>query len=196
MQVAIVKYNAGNICSVENALKRVGVSPVITDNKETLQAADKVIFPGVGEAASTMQYLKQHRLDELIKGLGQPVLGICIGMQLMCRHSEEGNTDCLNIFDTEVKRFIPTPQQRKVPHMGWNTIEQVDTEMFPAGLEKSFVYFVHSYYVPVNKYTTAVTDYITPFSAALHKDNFYASQFHIEKSGKVGERILNHFLSL
>ncbi|HIU55536.1 MAG TPA: imidazole glycerol phosphate synthase subunit HisH [Candidatus Gallibacteroides avistercoris] len=196
MQVAIVKYNAGNIYSVENALKRVGVIPVITDDKDILQTADKVIFPGVGEAASTMHYLKEHRLDELIKGLRQPVLGICIGMQLMCRHSEEGDVDCLNIFDAEVKRFVPTSQERKVPHMGWNTIERLDPAMFPADLEKSFVYFVHSYYVPLTENTTAVTNYITPFSAALHKDNFYATQFHIEKSGKVGERILNHFLSL
>ena len=196
MQVAIVKYNAGNIYSVENALKRVGVIPVITDDKDILQTADKVIFPGVGEAASTMHYLKEHRLDELIKGLRQPVLGICIGMQLMCRHSEEGDVDCLNIFDAEVKRFVPTSQERKVPHMGWNTIGQTCSPLFRGFGKEEFVYFVHSYYVPVNPDTAAVTDYIHPFSAALHKDNYYATQFHPEKSGTVGERILKNFLKL
>ena len=196
MKIAIIKYNAGNIFSVYCAMKRVGADAVITDDKETIMSADKVIFPGVGEAGTTMRYLRKEGLDKVIKGLRQPLLGICIGMQLMCRHSEEGDVDCLNIFDAEVKRFVPTSQERKVPHMGWNTIERLDPAMFPADLEKSFVYFVHSYYVPLTENTTAVTNYITPFSAALHKDNFYATQFHIEKSGKVGERILNHFLSL
>ena len=196
MQVAIVKYNAGNIYSVDCALRRVGVEPTLTDDKETLMAADKVIFPGVGEAATTMAYLKARGLDRLIRDLKQPVLGICIGMQLMCRHSEEGEVDCLGIFDADVKRFCPENHEQKVPHMGWNTVTAVDKQMFPAPLEGQYVYFVHSYYVPLTPYTTAVTDYIQPFSAALHRDNFYATQFHIEKSGTVGETIFNHFLSL
>lgn len=196
MQVAIVKYNAGNIYSVDCALRRVGVEPILTDDKETLMAADKVIFPGVGEAATTMAYLKARGLDRLICDLKQPVLGICIGMQLMCRHSEEGDVDCLGIFDADVKRFCPENHEQKVPHMGWNTVTAVDKQMFPATLEGQYVYFVHSYYVPLTPYTTAVTDYIRPFSAALHRDNFYATQFHIEKSGTVGETIFNHFLSL
>ena len=196
MKVAIVKYNAGNIYSVDCALRRVGVEAEITDNKEILMSADKVIFPGVGEAASTMHNLKKNNLDSLIKYLKQPVLGICIGMQLMCRHSEEGDVDCLNIFDVEVKRFHTESTEYKIPHMGWNTVRNVDMHMFPQHIENQYVYFVHSYYVPVCEYTTAETEYILPFSAALHKDNFYASQFHIEKSGAVGEDIFNHFLSL
>ena len=196
MKVAIVKYNAGNIYSVDCALRRVGVEAEITDNKEILMSADKVIFPGGGEAASTMHYLKENNLDSLIKDLKQPVLGICIGMQLMCRHSEEGDVDCLNIFDVEVKRFHTESTEYKIPHMGWNTVKNVDMRMFPQHIENQYVYFVHSYYVPVCEYTTAETEYILPFSAALHKDNFYASQFHIEKSGAVGEDIFNHFLSL
>lgn len=196
MKIAIIKYNAGNIYSVDCALKRVGVEAIITDDKEVIATADKVIFPGVGEAASTMKYLQQHRLDEVIVNLKQPVLGICIGMQLMCCSSEEGNVPCLGIFDVDVKRFQPTEAHYKVPHMGWNTVTQVDTAMFPATLEGEYVYFVHSYYAPLCEHTTAQTDYITPFSAALHKDNFYATQFHIEKSGAVGETILNHFLAL
>lgn len=196
MQVAIVKYNAGNIYSVDCALRRVGIEPILTDDKETLMSADKVIFPGVGEAATTMAYLKARGLDRLICDLKQPVLGICIGMQLMCRHSEEGDVDCLGIFDADVKRFRPENHEQKVPHMGWNTVSAVDTHMFPASLEGEYVYFVHSYYVPLSPYTTAVTDYIQPFSAALHRDNFYATQFHIEKSGTMGEAIFKHFLSL
>ena len=196
MKVAIVKYNAGNIYSVDCALRRVGVEAEITDNKEILMSADKVIFPGVGEAASTIHYFKKNNLDSLIKDLKHPVLGICIGMQLMCRHSEEGDVDCLNIFDVEVKRFHTESTEYKIPHMGWNTVRNVDMHMFPQHIENQYVYFVHSYYVPVCEYTTAETEYILPFSAALHKDNFYASQFHIEKSGAVGEDIFNHFLSL
>lgn len=196
MKVAIVKYNAGNIYSVDCALRRVGVEAEITDNKEILMSADKIIFPGVGEAASTMRYLKKNNLDSLIKDLKQPVLGICIGMQLMCRHSEEGDVDCLNIFDVDVKRFHTESTEYKIPHMGWNTVRNVDMRVFPQNIENRYVYFVHSYYVPVCEYTTAETEYILPFSAALHKDNFYASQFHIEKSGAVGEDIFNHFLSL
>lgn len=196
MKVAIIKYNAGNIYSVDHALKRLGVNAVITADKEELLSADKVIFPGQGEASTTMAYLRQHRLDELILDIKQPLFGICIGMQLMCRHSEEGNTDCLGIFDAEVKRFIPEKHEDKIPHMGWNNIYDLNPKLLPASIENEFVYFVHSYYVPMNEYTAATTNYIQPFSAALQKDNYYACQFHPEKSGKVGEAILNQFLSL
>ena len=194
MKVAVVKYNAGNIRSVDYALKRLGVEAVITADEAVLRAADKVIFPGVGEAETTMDFLRAGGMDRLIKELRQPVLGICLGMQLMCRHSEEGDANCLGIFDTEVKRFIPQQHMDKVPHMGWNTITNVKGGLFNKQLENKFVYFVHSYYVPVNEYTAATTDYILPFSAALHKDNFYATQFHPEKSGSVGEVILKNFL--
>ena len=196
MKIAIVKYNAGNIYSVDHALKRLGVNAVITDNKEELMSADKIIVPGQGEASTTMAYLKQHRLDEVIKNLKQPLFGICIGMQLMCRHSEEGDTECLGIFDTEVKRFIPEKHEDKIPHMGWNSIYDLNPVLLPKSIENEFVYFVHSYYVPLNDFTAAKTDYIQPFSAALQKDNFYACQFHPEKSGKVGEEILKQFLSI
>lgn len=196
MDVAIVKYNAGNIYSVNYALKRLGIEATITADPELLNKADKVIFPGVGEAETTMNYLKEQKLDVIIKNLKQPVLGICLGMQLMCRYSEEGDVNCLGIFDTDVKRFIPQMHEDKVPHMGWNTITQVKDGLFNAELENQFVYFVHSYYVPVNEFTAATTEYIHPFSASLHKDNFYATQFHPEKSGSVGEIILNNFLKL
>jgi glutamine amidotransferase len=196
MGIAVVKYNAGNIRSVDYALKRLGVEALITADKQELTAADKVIFPGVGEAETTMKHLRETGLDEIIKNLRQPVLGICIGMQLMCRHSEEGNVNCIGIFDAEVKRFIPGKQVDKVPHMGWNTLLNTKTGLFEGFSREEFVYFVHSYYVPVNEYTIAETEYILPFSAALHKDNFYATQFHPEKSGAVGERILKNFLKL
>ena len=196
MKVAVVKYNAGNIRSVDYALKRLGVEAVITADKEILQSADKVIFPGVGEAGTTMNHLKATGLDELIKNLRQPVFGICLGMQLMCRHSEEGEVDCLNIFDVDVKRFVPQKHEDKVPHMGWNTICKTNSKLFEGFTEEEFVYFVHSFYVPVCDFTAAETDYIHPFSAALHKDNFYATQFHPEKSGKTGERILRNFLDI
>ena len=196
MKVAVVKYNAGNIRSVDYALKRLGVEAVITADKEILQSADKVIFPGVGEAGTTMNHLKATGLDELIKNLRQPVFGICLGMQLMCRHSEEGEVDCLNIFDVDVKRFVPQKHEDKVPHMGWNTIGKTNSKLFEGFTEPEFVYFVHSFYVPVCDFTAAETDYIHPFSAALHKDNFYATQFHPEKSGKTGEKILKNFLDL
>lgn len=195
MNIVIIKYNAGNIFSVEHAMKRLGVNAVVSADKELIQRADKVIFPGVGEASSTMQHLKQSGLDKIIRDLKQPVLGICLGMQLMCSHSEEGDVDCLKIFDTEVKRFIPQKHEDKVPHMGWNNLRDVKSEIFDNSLENQFVYFVHSYYVPLNENTVATTDYIQPFSAALHKDNFYATQFHPEKSGSVGEKILTNFLS-
>jgi len=196
MNVAVIKYNAGNIRSVDYALKRLGVEAVITADKEVLQAADKVIFPGVGEAETTMNFLNGGNMGQLIKELRQPVLGICLGMQLMCRHSEEGNVDCLGIFDVDVKRFVSQKHEDKVPHMGWNTITNVKGGLFNKQLENKFVYFVHSYYVPVNEYTAATTEYILPFSASLHKDNFYATQFHPEKSGSVGEVILSNFLKL
>ena len=196
MEIAVVKYNAGNIRSVDYALKRLGVEAVITADKEVLQAADKVIFPGVGEAETTMNHLKASGLDKLIKDLRQPVLGICLGMQLMCRYSEEGEVDCLNIFDVDVKKFIPIKHEDKVPHMGWNTIGNVNSGLFEGFTNDEFVYFVHSFYVPVCEFTSATTEYIHPFSAALHKDNFYATQFHPEKSGKAGERILQNFLDV
>lgn len=196
MKVAVVKYNAGNIRSVDYALKRLGVEAVITGDEEVLRSADKVIFPGVGEAATTMDFLRSHGMDRLIKDLRQPVLGICLGMQLMCSHSEEGDVDCLGIFDADVKRFVSLKHEDKVPHMGWNTIGQTNSGLFKGFDKEEFVYFVHSFYVPLSNDTAAVTDYIHPFSAALHKDNFYATQFHPEKSGTVGERILRNFLEL
>lgn len=196
MNVAIVKYNAGNIFSVDHALRRLGVEAVITADKELLAKADKVIFPGVGEAATTMRHLKEHRLDEVIRSLKQPVLGICLGMQLMCRHSEEGDVDGLGIFDTDVKLFVPARHEDKVPHMGWNTLTDTCGPLFEGLAREEFVYFVHSFYVPLNEHTAARTDYILPYSSALHKDNFHATQFHPEKSGKTGERILTNFLNL
>ena len=207
MEVVIIDYNAGNIRSVENALKRLNVEPVITADKQLIRHADKVIFPGVGEAATTMSFLQERGLDVLIKSLTQPVLGICLGMQLMCRYSEERAANCLGIFDTEVKRFESLRHEDKVPHMGWNTIYNLQNNMkvvdggmkpgsclFKGVADNSYVYFVHSYYVPVNDYTVATTDYIQPFSAAIQKDNFFATQFHPEKSGSIGEQILKNFL--
>lgn len=191
MSVAIVKYNAGNIRSVVNALKRLGVDPILTDDPVELMNADKVLFPGQGEASTAMSYLREHRLDEVIKSLTKPVLGICIGQQLLCRHSEEGDTDCLGIFDADVLRFRPKRHEDKVPAMGW---QEVVTQ-HPAPISQYF-YFVHSYYVPLCKWTIAEADYILPYSAALHKDNFWSTQFHPEKSGKAGEDILKRFLSL
>lgn len=196
MEIAIVKYNAGNIRSVIGALGRLGINPLLTDNEEELRRADKVIFPGVGEASTTMEYLKARGLDRIIKDLKQPVLGICLGQQLMCSHSQEGDTDCLGIFDVPVLKFIPDKHEDKVPHMGWNTIETNRNGLF-AGFDKpEYVYFVHSFYVPVCEWTAAKTEYILPFSASLQKDNFYATQFHPEKSGATGERILKNFLDI
>ncbi|MBR1542438.1 MAG: imidazole glycerol phosphate synthase subunit HisH [Bacteroidaceae bacterium] len=199
MRIAIIDYNAGNIRSVENALRRLGVEPVITADKQLISEADKVIFPGVGEAATTMSFLRHENMDTLIKGLKQPVLGICLGMQLMCKHSEEGDTDCLGIFDAEVRQFVSQRHEDKVPHMGWNTLYDMKADNYGKSLfmdvaEEAYVYFVHSYYVPVGDYTAATTDYILPFSAAIQQDNFYATQFHPEKSGSVGEQILKNFL--
>ena len=196
MRVAIVKYNAGNICSVLNALKRLGVEPLLTDDPEQLMKADRVLFPGQGEASNAMHYLREHALDKVIRDLKQPLLGICIGQQLLCRHSEEGDVDCLGVFDTDVLRFRPTLHEQKVPHMGWNTIKPSTSPLMKGINEEDFVYFVHSYYVPLCQETIAECDYIQPFSAALQKDNFYATQFHPEKSGTIGERIIKNFLEI
>ena len=201
MKVAIIKYNAGNIYSVYCACRRLGCEAVITDDPKVIREADRVIFPGVGEASAAMQYLNRTGLADLIRSLRQPVLGICIGMQLLCSHSEEGDVDCLGIFDVPVIRFRPTTPELKVPQMGWNTIERFQHEavttnsLFTNLHEGDYVYYVHSYHVPLCPYTIAQTDYDGPYSAALHKDNFWATQFHPEKSGPVGEQILRNFLS-
>lgn len=191
--IAIIKYNAGNIRSVQNALQRLGYESIITDNKEEIINSEKVIFPGVGEASSAMNYLKEKELDKVIISLRQPVLGICLGLQLMCRYSEEGNTNCLNIFDSDVKLF---PQVDKVPHMGWNNFFSLRGELFSGISQKDNVYYVHSYYPEISSFTVASCDYIIPFSAAMKKDNFYATQFHPEKSAVIGERILKNFLNI
>jgi len=198
MTVAIVKYNAGNIFSVVNAIRRLGIEPLLTDRAEELRTADKVLFPGQGEARNAMTYLREHQLDTVIRNLQQPVLGICIGQQLLCRHSEEGDTDCIGIFNTDVKRFNPIQHEDKVPCMGWNTLYDLSSPIFKGIKEETlpYVYFVHSYYVPLCNETIATADYIHPYSAALHKDNFYATQFHPEKSGSIGEMILKNFLEI
>ena len=195
MEIAIIKYNAGNVASVMYALDRICQNYQLTDDHEQIKKADKVIFPGVGEASTAMAYLKEKGLDTLIKGLKQPVLATCIGMQLLCKHSEEGNVDCIGVFDVEVKKFIS--KDLKIPHVGWNSIVKRGENPLMKGLkEEEFVYFVHSFYAPVNYYTTAVCEYELPFSAMLQKDNFYAAQFHAEISGKAGEQILKNFLAL
>lgn len=191
--IAIIKYNAGNIRSVQNALTRLGYESIITDNSDEIRRADKVIFPGVGEAGSAMRYLKEKNLDKLITSLGQPVLGICLGLQLMCSYSEEGNTNCLGIFNNTVSKF---KGNEIIPHMGWNNFENVGGRLFYGISVSDNVYFVHSYFADINDQTTATCNYIKPFSAAIEKDNFYATQFHPEKSAAIGEIILKNFLSL
>lgn len=194
MKIAVIKYNAGNIQSLAFALERMGVEFQVTDNAEYITSADKVIFPGVGEASTTMAYLRAHNLDKLIIDLKQPVLGICLGMQLMCARSEENNAVCLGIFDETVRRFIPEGD-KKVPHMGWNTMKLTNSWL-DRELDQSYAYFVHSFYVPVNSSTAAITEYIQPFSAAMHKNNFYAVQFHPEKSAAAGQVVLQNFLDV
>jgi glutamine amidotransferase len=194
MKIAVIKYNAGNIRSISFALDRMGTDYVLTDNPEDILHADKVIFPGVGEASSTMKFLRHSGLDLILTRLKQPTLGICLGMQLMCRHSEENNTDCLNIFDVPVLK-IPALNHLKVPHMGWNKLEKVGNWINPT-VENQYMYFVHSYYVPVNEFTNAQTDYGVDISAAMRKNNFFAVQFHPEKSADYGLIVLNDFLKV
>ncbi|SIS60097.1 MULTISPECIES: imidazole glycerol phosphate synthase subunit HisH [Chryseobacterium] len=189
--IAIIKYNGGNVSSVQNSLNRLNVESVVTDDFDLIRKADKVIFPGVGEASSTMKLLKEKGLNQLIPTLKQPVLGVCLGMQLMCKNNEEGNTVGMGIFDIDVKKF---PAKNIVPHMGWNTISDFKSGIFSGIEENSDVYFVHSFYCELSENTTSVCDYILPFSASLQKDNFYAMQFHPEKSGDIGSRLLENFL--
>ena len=196
MKTVIIKYNAGNIQSVLYALERLGVSAMVTDSIEEINTADKVIFPGVGEASSAMQYLRERKLDELIISLQQPVLGICLGMQLMCTHSTENDTACLGIFEEQVKQFEISDPTIKVPQIGWNTISALKTPLFKGTSENSFAYFVHGYFAAIGKHTIATTHYIQDYSSALQKDNFYGVQFHPEKSANAGEQIIQNFLSL
>ncbi|MDO9548344.1 MAG: imidazole glycerol phosphate synthase subunit HisH [Candidatus Marinimicrobia bacterium] len=193
MNIAVVKYNAGNIHSVRLALQRLGIDPLVTADVRKIRSADKVIFPGVGEASSAMENIRQSGIADLIPQLTQPVLGICLGLQLMCRDSEENSSKCLGIFNTAVRHF---PPDDKVPHMGWNRIRDLKGDLFHEIDPDAYVYFVHSYYAELDPYTVATTDYILPFSAAMQRDNFYAVQFHPEKSGAVGEQILRNFLAL
>jgi glutamine amidotransferase len=195
MNIAIVKYNAGNILSVTYALERLGISPVVTDDIELLQKADHVIFPGVGEASTAMAYLKERNLDTVIKNLKQPVLGICLGMQLLCSYSEENDTKCLSVFDERVVSFLPNGTD-KIPQVGWNTISNCSTNLFNGVAGNAYCYFVHSYYAALGTDTIATTNYILPYSAALRKNNFYGVQFHPEKSATVGEKILQNFLDI
>ncbi len=193
MKIAIVKYNAGNIESVKNALNRLGVEPILTDDAETLKSADKIIFPGVGEASSAMSYLRERNLDEVIKSLTQPVLGICLGMQLLCEFSDENATECLGILPYKVRKF--ESKNLKIPHIGWNNISGLKGEIFNGIAENSYLYFVHSFYVETGAETTAKCNYANDFSAAIEYRNFYATQFHPEKSGEIGAKILENFLS-
>lgn len=194
MKVAVIKYNAGNITSVEFAFKRIGIDVHVTDQVEIISSADKVIFPGVGEASSAMSYLRDKKLDKVIKELKQPVLGICLGMQLMCAHSEEGNTKCLGMFKQNIKKFNST--EFKVPQIGWNNTYDLNSPIFNSVTNNSYMYFVHSYYAELGENTIATTDYILPYSSALQHLNFYGVQFHPEKSGDVGEQILKNFIEL
>jgi len=197
MKTAIIKYNAGNIRSVQFALERLGVNGIVTDDPDEIRSADKVIFPGVGEASTAMQYLQQRGLDKLIVSLKQPVLGICLGMQLLCKHSEENDTSCLGIFDVEVKRFqSPVANLLKIPQIGWNNIANLHSTIFEHVQENSYMYFVHSYYAALSPDTVAIANYVINYSAALQKGNFYAVQFHPEKSAEGGQNILDSFLKL
>ena len=196
MNLSIIQYNAGNIQSVLYALERLGVTATVTDDPSIIQASDKVIFPGVGEASTAMAYLKERNLDQLIVSLTQPVLGICLGMQLMCQHSAENDTNCLGIFEEQVLAFKATEIVQKIPQMGWNNIMHLKTDLFNAVPENSFAYFVHGYYAGLGDNTIATTDYIQAYSSGLHKDNFYGVQFHPEKSAEVGEQIIQNFLAL
>ena len=198
MKIAIIKYNAGNIRSVLYALERIGYTATVTDNADEIKNADKVIFPGVGEASTAMNYLRERNLDNLIRSLTQPVLGICLGMQLMCTYSEENDTECIGIFDEEVKKFNPQPPKRglKVPQIGWNSIYDLKTDLFKDVKDKNYCYFVHGYYAAKGQHTIATTDYVQPYSSALRKNNFYGVQFHPEKSATAGEQILKNFIEL
>lgn len=197
MKVSIVKYNAGNIFSVINAVKRLGIEPLWTDDPQDLMSSDRVIFPGQGEAGNAMNYLRSRNLDQVIKDLKNPVLGICIGQQLLCQHSEESDTDCIGVFPIQVKRFQPKVHEEKVPCMGWNSLNlKGDSPLFRGLGERDYVYFVHSYYCELCENTIAEADYILPYSAALQKDNFFATQFHPEKSGAVGNKIIENFINL
>ncbi|MDN3491151.1 imidazole glycerol phosphate synthase subunit HisH [Winogradskyella bathintestinalis] len=191
--IAIIKYNAGNIRSVQNALNRLGYESIITDDKTEILNASKVIFPGVGEASSAMKYLKDKGLDEVIRAIEKPMLGICLGLQLMCDYSEEGNTQCLGIFNTQVKKF---PPNKKVPHMGWNSFSDVNGKLFHDIKTNEDMYYVHSYYAEKNEQTIATCNYILPFATAIQHNNFYATQFHPEKSADVGTQLLKNFLEL
>ncbi len=196
MNIVIVKYNAGNIQSVLYALERIGAEAVVTDNVEEIQAADKVIFPGVGEASTAMNYLRERKLDEVIKNLRQPVLGVCLGMQLMCSYSEENDTECIGIFSERVQRFAPTTPDIKVPQIGWNNIYDLKSNLFSNLKDNRYCYFVHSYFASLGNETIATADYVQPYSAALHKNNFYGVQFHPEKSAEAGEQILKNFINM
>jgi glutamine amidotransferase len=197
MKIVIIKYNAGNIRSVLFALERIGVEALVTDDTELIRSADKIIFPGVGEASSAMKYLREKKLDVLIKDLEQPVLGVCLGMQLLCAHSEENDTKCLGIFSETVKKFKPIAEDPlKVPQIGWNNIYDLKSELFSGIDENSYCYFVHGYYAGVGETTAAKTDYVQPYSSALHKKNFFGVQFHPEKSAQTGEYILKNFIQL
>lgn len=196
MKLVIIKYNAGNIQSVLYALERIGMEAIVTDDHAQIKAADKVIFPGVGEASTAMNYLKERGLDIVIRNLEQPVLGICLGMQLMCAYSEENDTPCLSIFEERVKWFKTNEPGVKIPQMGWNNIYNLKTDLFRGIANDSYAYFVHGYYAALGEHTIAITDYIQPYSSALHKNNFYGTQFHPEKSAAVGEQILKNFIHL